>query len=153
MQDPVSLQEPFTYSTTIIYVLLTIIVVLIVSLFIKKRKKKEFKQEVKLVHYPDLLSIKNNYLGKLNELQNKVNNNEISNRKAYHSLSKIIRSFIFESTNINVLSLSLSEVKNYKIPYLEELMREYYTPEFSTISKGDIQTSINNAREVINKWR
>ena len=153
MQDPVSLQEPFTYSTTIIYVLLIIIVVLIVSLFIKKKEKKEIKQEVKLVHYPDLLSIKNNYLGKLNELQNKINNNEISNRKAYHSLSRIIRSFIFESTNINVLPLSLEEVKNYNIPYLEELMKEYYVPEFSTISKGNINSSINKTKEVINKWR
>ena len=153
MQDPVSLQEPFTYSTTIIYILLIIIVVLIMSLFIKKREKKVIKQEVKLVHYPDLLTIKNEYLGKLNELANKVNNNEVSNRKAYHSLSKIIRDFIYAATNINVLPLSLSEISKYNIPFLEELMKEYYIPEFSTISKGDINLSINKTREVINKWR
>ncbi len=153
MQDPVSLQEPFTYSTTIIYALLIIIVVLIVSLFIKKREKKEIKQEVKLVHYPDLLTIKNEYLAKLNELSTKVNNNDISNRKAYLSLSKIIREFIYAATNINVLALSLSEVSKYNVPHLEELMKEYYIPEFSTISKGDINSSINKTKEVINKWR
>ena len=153
MQDPVSLQEPFTYSTTIIYILLVIIVLLIISLFVKKREKKVQKVEVKLVPVPNLFVIKKNYLDKIDSLLNRVKNNEVTNRKGYHELSKIIRGFVFETTNINVLSLSLKEVGNYNIPYLKDLMEEYYSPEFARTSTSDIISSIEKTREVINKWR
>ena len=153
MQDPVSLQEPFTYSTTIIYILLVIIVLLIISLFIKKREKKVQKVEVKLVHAPNLFVIKKTYLDKIDDLLKRVKSNNISNRKGYHELSKIIRGFVFETTNINVLSLSLKEVSNYNIPYLKDLMEEYYSPEFSRVSTSDITASIEKTREVINRWR
>ena len=128
MQDPVSLQEPFTYSTTIIYTLLVIIVLLIISLFIKKREKKVQKVEVKLVHAPNLFVIKKTYLDKIDDLLKRVKSNNISNRKGYHELSKIIRGFVFETTNINVLSLSLKEVSNYNIPYLKVKGKNHFLP-------------------------
>jgi len=150
MQDTIKLQENFNYNTIIIYVLLAIIIVLIVSLFIKKKEKK--LNQVKLVHYPDLLTIKNNYLKKLDELLKMVNEKKYEKREAYYELSKIIRNFIYEVTNINVLTLSLNELDNYQIPYLKELMEEYYPPEFSRVSLGDILSSIQKTREVIAKW-
>ena len=151
MQDEIKLQEPFDYNTIIIYVLFIVIIVLIVSLFIKKNKKTP--KEVILVHYPDLLSIKNNYLQKLDDLLNKVNSKQYKKSEAYYKLSNIIRSFIYEVTNINVLSLSLIELDNYDIPYLKELMAEYYPPEFSRVSMSDIILSIQKTKEVITKWK
>jgi len=149
MQDPVKLQEPFTYNGTIIIVLIILIICLIVIFFYKK---KDYTNQVKLVHYPNLLTIKNKCLQELDALLYKVNN-KIDSREAYYELSKIIRNYVYSATNINVLALSKDEIDNYKIPYLKELMEEYYSPEFSLSNKGNIVESIKKTKEVVNKWR
>ena len=150
MQEPVSLQEPFTYHILIIVILLIIIILLIGSLFYKK--KKIDNKEIKLVGYPSLLTIKNKYLQKLDQLSYQINNHQYDNRRSFYELSKIIRSFVYETTNINVVNLSKKEIEEYHLPYLKELMEEYYIPEFSTIDCGDINESIKKTRGVINKW-
>ena len=150
MQDPVKLQEPFTYNSTIIFVLIILIIGLIVAFFYKK---KDHSNQVKLVHYPNLLTIKNKCLQELDALLYKVSNNNIDNREAYYELSKIIRNYVYSATNINVLALSKDEIDNYKIPYLKELMEEYYSPEFSLSNKGNILDSIKKTKEVVNKWK
>ena len=50
-------------------------------------------------------------------------------------------------------SIMLKKIIGMNIESARELMKEYYIPEFSTISKGDINSSINKTKEVINKWR
>ena len=150
MQDPVKLQEPFTYNSTIIFVLIILIIGFIVAFFYKK---KDHSNQVKLVHYPNLLTIKNKCLQELDALLYKVGNNNIDNREAYYELSKIIRNYVYSATNINVLALSKDEIDNYKIPYLKELMEEYYSPEFSLSNKGNILDSIKKTKEVVNKWK
>ena len=150
MQDPVKLQEPFTYNGMIIIILIFLIIGLIIALFYKK---KETNDQVKLVHYPNLLTIKNKCLQELDALEYQVNNHQLDSRKAYYELSKIIRNYIYSATNINVLALSLKEIDDYKIPYLKELMEEYYSPEFSRDIQGNINESIKKTRGVVTKWR
>lgn len=150
MQDPVKLQEPFTYNGMIIIILIFLIIGLIIALFYKK---KETNNQVKLVHYPNLLTIKNKCLQELDALEYQVNNHQLDSRKAYYELSKIIRNYIYSATNINVLALSLKEIDDYKIPYLKELMEEYYSPEFSRDIQGNINESIKKTRGVVTKWR
>ncbi len=152
MQDPASLQEPFTYNGSIIILILLMIIGLLIAFFYKKKEYNNNNVPY-LVHYPNLLTIKNTYLQELDQLLYKVNNHNLNNRDAYYELSMIIRNFIYLSTHINVLTLSLSELDNYNIPYLKELMSEYYTPEFSLVDSGNIINSINHAKEVIYKWR
>ncbi|MBP5684009.1 MAG: hypothetical protein J6X02_01980 [Bacilli bacterium] len=150
MQDPVKLQEPFTYNGMIIIILIFLIIGLVIALFYKK---KETNNQVKLVHYPNLLTIKNKCLQELDALEYQVNNHQLDSRKAYYELSKIIRNYIYSATNINVLALSLKEIDDYKIPYLKELMEEYYSPEFSRDIQGNINESIKKTRGVVTKWR
>jgi len=82
-----------------------------------------------------------------------IQKNIISNREAYQSLSKLIRMFIYEMTNIKVQNYTLGDIKNINIHILYELVKEYYSPEFSRESKGDIISSIEKTRKVMEVWK
>lgn len=154
MQSDVKLQEPFSYSSLGVYLLILLIVILLVFIIIKIVKKvKKNKPEVPIIKNKDINAVKNNYLNEINILEEKVKNNKINKRKAYNDLSCIIRKFIFDSTSIDVMKYSLSEIKTLKIDSLSALVEEYYVPEFSKEGEGDILSSINKTKEVIIKWK
>lgn len=150
MQVTIEVRNMFTYSTLPIILLLIFILSRIIS-YIKKRHNLK---EITIIEpsIKDKSSIKKIYLSKIEELKIKVINNKISNRKAYQELSKIIRVFIFEMTNIKVQFSTLSDIKNINMPTLYELVSEYYDPEFAKVSKGNIINSIEKTRKVIEKW-
>lgn len=145
------LRPPFSYSLTpLIFILLGIGILLWILL---KPKKKE---ETPIIIKPptkNLFEIKNRYQQEIQVLIENINNNKITNRKAYQSLSMLIRSFIFEVTQIKVQNYSLQEIKKVGIDSLTELVEEYYNPEFAKDSKGSIQESIEKTRVVIEKWQ
>ena len=151
MQSSVEFRNPFTYTETIITVFLILIVAIVVFLIVTRKRKK--KVEVVVPPKKDVNSIKKKYLEEIDNLIDDTRNNKINYRTSYTRLSKIIREFIFEVTSINVTSVSLAEVKHLNMPYLYELMKEYYVPEFAHFFKGDIENSIEKTRGVITKWK
>ncbi len=148
------LSNPFSYSIFPILILIIIIFLLILILFIRK-KKKDAKKKIVIItpNEKDKNAIKNFYIEKINELLVNIQKNIISNREAYQSLSKLIRMFIYEMTNIKVQNYTLGDIKNINIPILYELVKEYYSPEFSRESKGDIISSIEKTRKVMEVWK
>ena len=151
MQSSVEFRNPFTYDEGIIIIFVFLIVAIIVYLYLSRPKKEKIK--VIIPPKKDLNMIKKNYLQKLDSLLADTKSEKINYRSAYLKLSKIIRDFIFEATNINVSSVSLAEVKGLKMPQLYELMEEYYAPEFARFYKGDIESSIEKTRGVITRWK
>ncbi len=147
MQVTIEVRNMFTYNILPVIILLALIVYKIVK--IRQKKKK-----ITIIEPPkkDSKNIKKLYLSKIDELIVKVNNNSISNRKAYQELSKIIRIFIYEMTSIEVQFFTLNDIKKINMPILFELVSEYYDPEFSNISGGNIINSIEKTRKVIEKW-
>ena len=143
------LQDPFSYSIIpivfIFIVLLSLTVYLVVT---RKKSPKTKKVKVILTPNSNINNIKEKYLKEIA----KVENNLISNRKAYQELSILIRTFVYEVTNINVQSYTLSDIKFLNIQPLYELLKEYYHPEFSFDSQSDVKGSLNKTREVIVKW-
>lgn len=123
------LSNPFSYSIFPILILIIIIFLLILILFIRK-KKKDAKKKIVIItpNEKDKNAIKNFYIEKINELLVNIQKNIISNREAYQSLSKLIRMFIYEMTNIKVQNYTLGDIKNINIPILYELVKEYYSP-------------------------
>ena len=150
MQSSVPFRPPFLYSHLIVIILIIALVVLIVMNFLPKRKNK-----VIIVKPPkkDLNLIKQEYLNKIDALKNKIDENKVSNKMAYQLLSKIIRDFIFDVTSINVKTVSLMEIEALNLPYLGELMKEYYPPEFAYFVDGNIHESITKTKEVITRWK
>ena len=139
----------FSYSSSIIILLLLGMIGIIIYL-IMTRKRPE--KPIMIVKPPkrDLLTIKNNYLKQLDNLKN---DKEISNRKAYQTLSLIIRNFVYEVTQIKVPYYSLEEIKQINLPELTKLVEEYYHPEFAKEPQGTLDYSITKTREVIEKWQ
>lgn len=154
MELKTELQEMFSYSFIPIIIIFIILVCLIIFtiLFIKKTKKQNIiiKQ---ITPKKDINIIKNNYLLRINNLLNDINNKKVSNRKAYQQLSVLIRNFIYEATGIKVQNYSLEEIKITSIPYLYDLIYEFYDPEFNKISTSSIKDSINKTVSVIQKWK
>lgn len=159
MRINLSLQRLFSYSNFIIVFLS------IVTFFVAKKldlikfklfkRKEQKKKAINIVEQKriDVSSIKSKYLNMIDILLNNVDNNKIDTRKAYQELSALIRNFVFEVTNINVQNYTLEDIKNANIPILYDLVSDYYNPEFSYQSLGNIRNSIVKAREVIEKWK
>ena len=150
MQVLTELKSMFSYSIVPIIVLLFLIIIIIIIL--KLINKIKLKKQVVIPNHKELIDIKKRYLLRIQELENNLSNNSISSRKAYQSLSNLIRTFIYEATNIKVQNYTLKEINTLNMPILSDLVTEYYDPEFSVISKGNIISSINKTKGVIEKW-
>ncbi len=150
MQVTTKLRPMFSYS--FLFILLSIILLFLIVILFKYFKKKEIKETIVIPSTRDLQAIKKKYLLKIQELAITFNNKKITNRKAYQALSNIIRNFIYEATNIKVQNYTLKEISLINMPILYELVSEYYDPEFSKISSGNITSSIEKTRMVIEKW-
>jgi hypothetical protein len=122
----------------------------ILNKIIKNIYNKYLKKTVTKVKIPIMKKIA---LNELNNLQKLIKENKIDNRSAYYNLSRIIRLFTKRITNIDFTSMSLKEIKKTEMHDLADLMEEYYMPEFSKQTQGDILTSINKTREVILSWK
>lgn len=153
MQEISELMPMFSYSLiTILFFLLLVITNII--LLIKPKKIITTENNPIIIEPPKNSkdTIKNQYLKEIDLLKIKLQNNEITSRKAYQRLSIIIRKFIYEMTSLKVQNYTLEEIKQIKMPVLIDLVGEYYDPEFSVNEKGNIENSIEKTREVISRW-
>lgn len=147
------LRDSFHYSILPIVILALILIILIIVLIIlSKKKEKENIPVIIQPNFKDRNQIKTNYLYQLNELFKRVQENAITNRMAFQTLSKLIRNFIYEMTSIQVQNYTLMDIEKINMPILYELVKEYYDPEFSKESKGNIIHSIEKTRRVIEAW-
>lgn len=154
MQIPDKLEEPFTYSWKLVIIMLIIILIVIIVVLFKKFLLDKIKIMLKKV-YDDkkVPSLKARYLRKLERLLMEVEQGKLEIREAYLKLSNIIRDFVEKVTGINVSTMSKKEVEKKDLKSLNILMDEYYPPEFSKYSKGDIINSIKRTMEVIRRWK
>lgn len=143
------------FSYSLITILFFLILLFINLYFLLKLINNKVKENIPEVKQPskDLILIKNRFIKEIDLLKLQIENNEITNRKAYQRLSKIIRTFIYEMTSIKVPNYTLEEIKKININSLTQLVEEYYDPEFSKISKGNIKESIEKTRQVIDSWK
>ena len=115
-------------------------------------KRKETEPALLKKNPLQIERIRTKYLNQMDRLESKVKSNKITIRHSYQRLSKIIRGFIGEITNIKIENYTLTEIKNLNIPILYQLVKEYYAPEFAKEAKSDILKSIEKTRLTIEKW-
>ncbi len=151
MQVQTELRPAFHYSAVPIIICSVLFVCGLVALLLLLRKKP-IKQVVNIPKKKELSELKKEYLGRIGALKSDVASQKITNRRAFQVLSKLIRNFIFEATNVKVQNYTLRQIETLKMPSLTELIREYYNPEFAAKSGGDIMKSIEKTEGVINKW-
>ena len=158
METTVSLQEFFSYSLWPIVVVcllgFVVILVFVICCIAGKRTKKEKQVEVNYKPVPErnLAGLQAMYCKKLDEIALGLQQGSISNRKAYHMTSACIREFVYKATGLRVTNYTLQDIKGLEMPVLEELVTEYYAPEFQRLSQGDIHASIERTRRAIETW-
>lgn len=151
MQTSVELQDPFSYSIYITFFILAVIIIYTIVIFFCAKKIHRFKS-ISKKDVINMKEVKLKYIRKLEEIEQKLDNNKINTRIAYQSVSSIIRHFVYEVTNIKVQNYTLKEIAELEMPELYDLVKEYYNPEFAEQSFGDIKKSIEKTRKVIEKW-
>lgn len=159
MKTSVNLQGPFSYALWPIIVvgalLLLCIGILIFpklkSMF-KPRKVPAAEKVIEIKRPTDISKIKNKFFMELSGIEADLVNNRISTRDAYKKMSVCIRAFVFEVTGIEVLSYTLQDIQRLKMPLLEELIEEFYAPEFAVKSIGDSMASLQKTKKAIERW-
>ena len=150
MSVSIKLSSMFLYS--LLPIIITLVSMIIIFLIIKPSRKKITKEQVIVPNYENMVLIKNKYLLAIDQLNKDFTENNISLRSAYQTLSKLVRNFVYEVTNIKVQNYTLDDIKDLNLPILYELISEYYNPEFSINSSGNFDYSIKKKRGVIEKW-
>lgn len=158
MDITVKLQNPFSYALWPIILLGVIVLGIIVTLMIlklniKPKKKPAPKNEQpQKVQTVDVNRIRMFYLMQLDELEKAFRNEKLSIREAYQNMSRIVRQFVQERTGIQADSYTLNDIKKLNIPKLEALISEFYSPEFSVKSQGDVFAALEKSRRIIEEW-
>ncbi len=158
METSVKLQEPFSYAIWPIIAIGMIAVAVIVYFIIEKMievSKKKRNTEIPVVRqksFDEISAMKRKYITELYKIENDLKKNKISVRTAYQKMSVCIRKFVYEVTGIKVQHYTLQEIKTLNMPMLEELITEYYAPEFAQKSIGDTSASIEKTKRVIERW-
>lgn len=158
METSVKLQEPFSYAVWPIIVVGMIAAAVLAYLIIEKLiagSKKKRNTELPVVRQKSVVevsAIKRKYIAELYKIENDLKNSKISIRTAYQKMSVCIRKFVYEVTGIKVQHYTLFDIKALNMPMLEDLIAEYYAPEFSEKSVGDVSASIEKTKRVIEKW-
>ena len=157
MKTSITLQEPFSYSMIPMIVVGILValygIYLIISILQKQPKKKTATPVPKKTISPaDIRTIKSNYLAELENIKQALWTQQISTRDAYQKMSLCIRHFVYEVTGIQVQNYTLEDIKGLHMPGLEELIAEYYAPEFAMTSMSDSSASIERTKRVIELW-
>ena len=150
MKTSVNLQGPFSYALWPIIVVGALLL-LCIGILIFPKLKSLFKPR-KVPAPEKVIEIKNKFLAELSGIEADLVNNRISTRDAYKKMSACIRAFVFEVTGIEVLSYTLQDIQRLKMPLLEELIEEFYAPEFAVKSIGDSMASLQKTKRAIERW-
>ena len=155
MDTTVKMQDAFSYNIwPIVGILLTIIIVVsffLISMFMKKQNnKKPVIEDVKV--NIDIFAIKYKYLAKLDEIEGRLSTGNLDVRGTYQEMSSAVRDFVYEVTGIKVINYTLLEITQLNMPMLEELMRDYYAPEFAFDTVEDGFEAINKTKRTIEGW-
>lgn len=154
MQITSDLRPMFSYS--LLTILFFLILILLNIFFILKKDNKKEKQSIPTIVQPNIQdkeSIKLKFLKEIDLLKKQLEENKLTTRKAYQRLSVIIRTFIFQMTSIKIQNYTLEEIKKINLPIITTLIEEYYDPEFSVKTEGNIIESIEKTRQVIQTWK
>jgi len=155
METTVKLQGLFSYSIWPIIVVSIVCIVFSIYLLFENLKNKKIVtkiEDVKIIEPKNIKAIQNKYLKRLDNLRKKLELGKITVRTAYQGLSTLIRYFVYEVTDIKVQNYTLFEIEQLNMPFLTELIQEYYAPEFARQSIGDIKQAIEKTRKVVEKW-
>lgn len=138
------------------FIVLAIGYYLITNLMLRKKKKLQEVQPL-----PDSLSmveklslIKNKYAEQVQTIQADYDSEKISTRKAFQSLSVVLRDFSHEYSQTGAYSMTLADLEINNSPMiLQERIRAIYPVAFQKAeSEADVHLAVRDTLEVIQRW-
>ncbi|MBR5336971.1 MAG: hypothetical protein IK152_03210 [Lachnospiraceae bacterium] len=162
METTVTLQAPFEYDLWVIIlgiVLIALSLLLFVRIIIsirKREKKSRIIPEYKPATPMEVYGARDRAISRIQRIMDDFREKRITKREGYQKLSLVIRSFVHDTTGINVEVRTLEEIKTLGMPGLNALIEEYYMPEFAEDGKADntgLWASCNKTIGVIQAWR
>lgn len=97
----------------------------------------------------DLNSLKQKYLGMIDQIENYYNDHLTSSSAAHQQLSKATRLFFYEALGFHAEVMTLSDLKRSNYKDLTEVIEKYYPDEFDGLEEGLVAQSAERARELI----
>ena len=158
MRTEIGVQDPESYAVWPLLamgaVVLLVLGYLIITKLMKfKPKPKQPKPVVQRKPHVNVSSLKSKYIAQLDEVSQEFVNENISLREGFQRMSSIIRHFVYEAEGIKVQNYTLEEIRAIGLPILDELVTEYYNPEFARMSRGDFVESMLKTKRVIEQWK
>lgn len=159
MEEHMELMEPFSFAKwpMILFAVIFFTGLLIyVVIFIINKLKKRVVAEVPVIieRKPETVEkIKRKYMAELSKIENEFANNRLSLRQVYQKMSICIRKFVYEVTGVKVQNYTLHDIKKLNMPMLEQLISEYYAPEFAKRANVNVAESLQKTKRVIEAWK
>lgn len=159
MDTQIGIQDAYSYATWPMYLMVGVIVsfllIVVIVTVIRKILKTAKKRPPKVVKPEpvNLLKLKTVCLSELDKISIDLVNERIDTREAYQRTSASVRKFVHKATHVNVVNYTLEEIKQLKMPQLEELIADYYSPEFAWKSNADFADSMNKTKKVVEQWK
>ena len=160
MPTSVTLRKMLDYSTAPIIIvgglllLITLVAVIYIIVRVIKGRKSKRKMTARALLWtkPDMNRLKQEYLAKPAKIESAFEIDPTSIRPTYEKMSKLIRSFAYNATGIEVQKYTLYEIRLANMNALADLVEEYYEPEFDRISEGDARDSLKKTKRMIAEW-
>jgi hypothetical protein len=98
--------------------------------------------------------IKSKYAKKIQDVQEAYNAGNISQRKAFQSLSVNLRNFTHEYSGSGAHAMTLTDLQRHQAPaLLSDRIKAFYPIAFEEAEKtGDVNLAVQDALQVIQVW-
>jgi len=100
----------------------------------------------------DVRSVKEKYLGMIDEVAVLHTDGELDARALAQRLSLVLRFFAHESTGVVAEVMTLRDLRAADLPSVHGAVAQYYPSSFRRTAQHDPQAAIAAAREVVATW-
>lgn len=161
MNEEGELFPPAQYDPIWMVMIISMIVIAIIFYILVLLSTRKVKLEEMITPLPGTASgnerlslIKNKYVKKVEDTVEAYNDGRISNRKAFQSLSILLRSFVHEYSLAGTHAMNLRDLKNASAPQLlTERIQNFYPLAFEEANRtGNVELAANDTLMVIQQW-
>lgn len=100
----------------------------------------------------DVRSVKEKYLGMIDEVAREHADGELDARGLAQRLSLVLRFFAHESTGVVAEVMTLRDLQHADLPSVHGAVEQYYPSSFRRAAKHDPDAAVAAARQVVATW-